>query len=714
MRGGIVVESGARRPLAGVVVSDGLAVTRTDARGRFALPARADAEFVFVCAPASHEPLRRPWYADVRGAPTGDVELALHPRRDVRTGLRLVHVTDLHLAVGGRRIGAMLTAGLGAPAGVDVTGETDPRELHDDLTAVVQRERPDLVVVTGDIADSGAHAELEAYRAVVDSLGVPVASVPGNHDYLSCMTDDAITAFTAWWDREGRHEGVPLMTAFERRVFGGDWRRDGSGRAPWLDVLGPPYYSFDCGGCHVVVYDGEGLRRYGADYPQDEWLAADLALVAPGTPVLVCTHFPEPRDFFDARFAGVRLVGSLSGHWHSNRLWPHGDARHWTSSTLGFAGIDHSPRGYRVVEIDGGRARARWVTVAGAARDDARPTGAAALTAARVVVATERPDGTGAVMGIGTDDGEARWSHLLDSAPRGGVAASEVLTVALTQTGTLRAWDTQSGAPLWETTLGDASRRWCLAPPVLAGPTVFAGVPAGVWAFDARSGELRWERRLADGDWLATWAGPAATDEVVVLGAASGAVHLAAFDARSGEPRWRTRGRDFAGVAAPPCLVGDTCVAVHVHGWVVAHALLDGTERWRAPLDDAWPLAAPVAGDGCVHVRTTRGVSVFDLASGARRGDCRLAPSSAAARPYGREPGGRRVPLVRGAGLVWTASGPDLVAVGDDGAIRRRVTASAEIATIAAAGGAVAGVTADGRVVRPPAAPRRDPDPARA
>ena len=60
--------------------------------------------------------------------------------------------------------------------------------------------------------------------------------------------------------------------------------------------FGPRYYSFNRGAVHYVVLDdvfwyGDGYIGYlGED--QLTWLANDLALVEPGTPVIVATHIP--------------------------------------------------------------------------------------------------------------------------------------------------------------------------------------------------------------------------------------------------------------------------------------------------------------------------------------------------------------------------------------------------------------------------------------
>ena len=49
-----------------MIVSDGLAVTRSSDDGTFTLPDRADAEFVWTCVPSTHRALEPGWFVDVR------------------------------------------------------------------------------------------------------------------------------------------------------------------------------------------------------------------------------------------------------------------------------------------------------------------------------------------------------------------------------------------------------------------------------------------------------------------------------------------------------------------------------------------------------------------------------------------------------------------------------------------------------------------------
>ena len=50
------------------------------------------------------------------------------------------------------------------------------------LEALAQQQRPDLLVLSGDITQRARPAQFQAARAFVDRLGAPVLAVPGNHD----------------------------------------------------------------------------------------------------------------------------------------------------------------------------------------------------------------------------------------------------------------------------------------------------------------------------------------------------------------------------------------------------------------------------------------------------------------------------------------------------------------------------------------------------
>jgi 3',5'-cyclic AMP phosphodiesterase CpdA len=59
---------------------------------------------------------------------------------------------------------------------------TEQPTVVDALTELARQQRPDLVVLSGDITQRARPAQFRAARALVDRLGAPVLAVPGNHD----------------------------------------------------------------------------------------------------------------------------------------------------------------------------------------------------------------------------------------------------------------------------------------------------------------------------------------------------------------------------------------------------------------------------------------------------------------------------------------------------------------------------------------------------
>ncbi len=59
---------------------------------------------------------------------------------------------------------------------------TEQPTIVDALTELARQQRPDLVVLSGDITQRARPAQFRAARSFVDRLGAPVLAVPGNHD----------------------------------------------------------------------------------------------------------------------------------------------------------------------------------------------------------------------------------------------------------------------------------------------------------------------------------------------------------------------------------------------------------------------------------------------------------------------------------------------------------------------------------------------------
>jgi 3',5'-cyclic AMP phosphodiesterase CpdA len=115
-------------------------------------------------------------------------------------------------------------------------------------------DRPDAVLVTGDLADNGADDEYEVVRDAVAAIGAPVYVLPGNHDKRDAL----------------------------RRSF----ELDG-------DAGTPVRAAADLGPLRLVMLDSTvpGHDHGELDDEQLAWLDAELA-VAPEQPTIVAMHHP--------------------------------------------------------------------------------------------------------------------------------------------------------------------------------------------------------------------------------------------------------------------------------------------------------------------------------------------------------------------------------------------------------------------------------------
>ena len=176
-------------------------------------------------------------------------------------------------------------------------GDGDPLHATSATVEHVLRlpDRPDAVVVTGDLADIGDAASYRALSGVLDSLRAPVHPLPGNHDDRATLRG---------------HYGLP-----------------GEGDAPIN-------YSVDLGPVRLVILDSTkpGYDAGELDEARVAWLDRELATAAEQPTILAMHHPPlvtgapgwdrigvarRDRDALGAvleRHPQVRLV--VGGHLH--------------------------------------------------------------------------------------------------------------------------------------------------------------------------------------------------------------------------------------------------------------------------------------------------------------------------------------------------------------------------------------------------------------
>ncbi len=332
---GLVTGDG--KPLAGVLVSDGCRVVTTDSQGNYVLPVGDDSgRFVFVTAPRGYwteqfyRPLDRPPLAG-----TADFALRSCEQSD---RFDFVFITDVHLDSAGSSL-SKFKASLAEINRLD--------------------SQPAFILSQGDICLQGNVGP--QYVECMKTAQMPVRNGPGNHEMML------------------KHENP--RDDFER-------------------LFGPTYYSFDWGPAHIIVLDGnkplpgeEGWQAVHGAVEGSEltWLKADLAAQPKGKPIIVGVHIPVVSTYPERRqhspenapywevtnnaaltelFAkhDVRLV--LQGHMHENeRITVAGveyvesisiSGSWWKAGEQLERGVDGSPRGYRIVSVDGSKVTHRY------------------------------------------------------------------------------------------------------------------------------------------------------------------------------------------------------------------------------------------------------------------------------------------------------------------------------------------------------------------
>ena len=230
---------------AGVSVTDGYSVVKTDRQGRFSIVPDPSAVFLYLTRPSGHDVVGD-WYKPL----SAEVDFAVQPAESDENDFTFIHVTDTHVSRNRRSL-------VGLSRFV--------REANDLSPA------PRFVVNSGDLLDlnkallskpASGHADFRNYVGIMNHLKMPHYNVAGDHT-----------------DSSYRLEQFPR----------GDHR---CGKALYWEYLGPHFFSFEYGKIHFVSVDFGyhlGRRKVLVDgknlnYPTNEvqpihvkWLAQDMA-----------------------------------------------------------------------------------------------------------------------------------------------------------------------------------------------------------------------------------------------------------------------------------------------------------------------------------------------------------------------------------------------------------------------------------------------------
>jgi len=162
---------------------------------------------------------------------------------------------------------------------------TEQPQMVEALVALAAQQRPDVVVLSGDITQRANPAQFRAAKTFVDRLGAPVLAIPGNHD---------IPLFDLWARLTRPYAGFA-------RVFGAD--------------LEPVHSSPDC---LVVGVNTTRVWRHRHGEVSGAQISRVVRLLAAAKPEqlrVVVVH--QPLAVADAR----ESVHLLRGHARAAQAW---------------------------------------------------------------------------------------------------------------------------------------------------------------------------------------------------------------------------------------------------------------------------------------------------------------------------------------------------------------------------------------------------------
>lgn len=339
--------------VAGVAVSDGVEVVKTDQDGMYRITSFKELGYVFISIPGGYEVPTKgvlPIFHATLGKPANEAErVDFSLNKADNDNFKLVVMGDIHLA---NR----------------------------------NNDRVEFFKFTSDVRD---------YRA----------AHPGERIYGLTLGD--MTWDYYWYDRSYQFpqylsdindssHGFGGMTVFHT-IGNHDHDMKAAGdfdtEQPFVRNLAPTYYSFNLGKVHFIVLDdilctnpGNGDRSYKEklDDVQTTWLKNDLRTVFKSTPIVVAMHAPIYHDNADndsldpvrasefssffKLFEGYKVVHLLTGHTHrvlnadftgSSNYFEHNAGAvcatwWWTQKYYKVnVGTDGTPGGWELWEVNG-------------------------------------------------------------------------------------------------------------------------------------------------------------------------------------------------------------------------------------------------------------------------------------------------------------------------------------------------------------------------
>lgn len=587
--------------LAGVIVSDGLLVTRTDKGGHYTLAGvnRRDSRSLFVVTPSGYRntsPFYRPLLgpADVS---TTDFALARDPQR-ANPDFSFVQITDLH-----------------------VTGPGSSQHLVA-TTKEIAKYHPAFALATGDLVDcGGAPKQVESYRQAVKQAAVPIVSLPGNHELfgpgqlLDSFTENCAPTYYAF-DYGGRHFVLLNSTVETDRQY--QWLKSELALQPsGKELLVFQHYPPDAKLMELLGHYNT-LAVFTGHWHASRVFQAGKILYVNTPPLMFAGIDMSPPTFRMVTFKDGKLILSdILTSIGRRQEWADGLGRPQPAvdAPTPKAGKDwpmfqHDPaRTGRTSDVVRPPLKLAWVNRLGGTVQFSSPVIAGHTM--YIGVADEENRGRAGVYALDVATGQRRWFYPTACSIKHSVSVAGGIVYAGTVQGDVLAVNANSGKLEWSYSLGDSMELWMFASPLVVGDVVYAGTAKRFVAIDAATGNPLWSDDNLAGVWLAYHSSPVAGNGLIYVGltAPNG---LFALDSRTGKVRWQQK--NLSSLHSTPSLDGDTLYTVC--GGLAAVSAKSGRQKWKTVIGGEIASTPTLAGDRLLVGTADGKLLAFDAAGG--------------------------------------------------------------------------------------------------
>ena len=513
---GTVTENGTNAPVAGVSVTDGRNVVKTDDNGKYEIKVWRKSHFIAITIPSGYE--TDSYYIPFdKSKESYDFSL---DKSDVtsQTEHCFLQISDTEI------------------------GENGTGEWLDTVKELVKENKPAFLIHTGDICyEAGLKKHIEEMNT--DTMGCTVKYVIGNHDYV-----------------DGKY-GEELYES----LYGPVWYSFDVGNVHYVVT------SFQTGSDYKSFYNKNDRWK---------WLKNDLENVDSDKKVVMFNHTKSPSDDYVLSFGRDELdlkkhnlIAWVYGHYHYNYVYEIEGVLNIIAPRPDCGGIDSSPAGTRIIRIssDGSISTEMKYYDLGKTAEPQNMNWSTKLEGNVLFCDTVYDNGfiytatadddyprTCKIYCLDAENGSIQWELETENSVKNNICTDGDRIVAMDVDGNVYCLDKTNGTVIWQKSIERGNTIGTSSAICINNGVIFAGTARTITALNLNDGSVKWSNNRDRGE-----NSPA---EFVVCGdrliVNSHWDSLAALNIESGKALWDNKDEDIRFRSSTPIAVDDNTLLV--------------------------------------------------------------------------------------------------------------------------------------------------------